>query len=165
MKIKATFLRDVSPSKGNQGTTRGKAKILLTSVEIEPTTSRLDLPLLCWLSYESPRVVPWFLLLGLMFSGSSMGFTYTRGTTFIFWGTVQISIVSKATLLAEVFSFLVLSQMRGTMTQIQKTRWREKKQYSNQKDRKLGDHGSQNEYPSVFVTSWKYLKTTLMNKT
>ena len=42
----------VSPSKGNQGTTRGKQKILLTSVGIEPTTSGLDLPLLCRLSYE-----------------------------------------------------------------------------------------------------------------
>ena len=37
----------VSPSKGNQGATRGKEKILLTSVRIEPTTSGLDLPLLC----------------------------------------------------------------------------------------------------------------------
>ena len=37
----------VSPSKGNQGTTRGKEEILLTSVGIEPTTSGLDLPLLC----------------------------------------------------------------------------------------------------------------------
>ena len=37
----------VSPSKGNQGTTRGKKKFLLTSVGIEPTTSGLDLPLLC----------------------------------------------------------------------------------------------------------------------
>ena len=36
----------VSPSKGNQGTTRGKEKILLISVGIEPTTSGLDLPLL-----------------------------------------------------------------------------------------------------------------------
>ena len=35
----------VSPSKWNQGTTRGKEKILLTSVGIEPTTSGLDLPL------------------------------------------------------------------------------------------------------------------------
>ena len=35
----------VSPSKGNQRTTRGKEKILLTSVGIEPTT-------LCRLSYE-----------------------------------------------------------------------------------------------------------------
>ena len=42
----------VSPSKGNQGTTRGKEKFLLTSVGIEPTTSGLDLPLLCELSYE-----------------------------------------------------------------------------------------------------------------
>ena len=33
-------------SKGYQGTTRGKAKILMTSVGIEPTTSGLDLPLL-----------------------------------------------------------------------------------------------------------------------
>ena len=42
----------VSPSKGNQGITRGKEKFLLTSVEIEPTTSGLDLSLLCRLSYE-----------------------------------------------------------------------------------------------------------------
>ena len=42
----------VSPSKGNHGTTRGKEKFLLTSVGIEPTTSGLDLPLLCRLSYE-----------------------------------------------------------------------------------------------------------------
>ena len=42
----------VIPSKGNQGTTRGKETILLTSVVIEPTTSGLDLPLLCRLSYE-----------------------------------------------------------------------------------------------------------------
>ena len=42
----------VSPSKDNQGTTRGKEKFLLTSVGIEPTTSGLDLPLLCRLSYE-----------------------------------------------------------------------------------------------------------------
>ena len=42
----------ISPSKGNQGTKGGKEKILLTSVGIEPTTSRLDLPLLCRLSYE-----------------------------------------------------------------------------------------------------------------
>ena len=40
-------LLGVSPSKGNQGTTRGKEKILLTSVGIEPTTSGLDVPLLC----------------------------------------------------------------------------------------------------------------------
>ena len=45
-------LQGVSPSKGNQGTTRGKEKIILTSVGIEPTTSGLDLPLLCRLSYE-----------------------------------------------------------------------------------------------------------------
>ena len=43
----------VSPGKGNQGTTRVKEKILLTSVGIEPMmTSGLDLPLLCRLSYE-----------------------------------------------------------------------------------------------------------------
>ena len=42
----------VSPSKGNQGTTRGKEKFHLTSVGIEPTISGLDLPLLCRLSYE-----------------------------------------------------------------------------------------------------------------
>lgn len=37
----------VSPSKGYQGTTQGKEKILITLVSIEPTTSGLDLPLLC----------------------------------------------------------------------------------------------------------------------
>ena len=42
----------VSPSKGNQATTRGNEKILLTSVGIEPTTSGLDPLLLCRLSYE-----------------------------------------------------------------------------------------------------------------
>ena len=42
----------VSPSKGNQGTTQDKEKVLLTSVGIKPTTSGLDLPLLCRLSYE-----------------------------------------------------------------------------------------------------------------
>ena len=42
----------VSPSKENQGTTRGKEKIILTSVGIEPTTSGLDLPLL-----SNPEVV------------------------------------------------------------------------------------------------------------
>ena len=42
----------VSPSKGNQGTTRGKEKILLTSVGIEPTTSEVDLPLLCRLELK-----------------------------------------------------------------------------------------------------------------
>ena len=42
----------VSPSKGYQGITRGKEKLLMTSVGIEPTTSGLDLPLLYRLSYE-----------------------------------------------------------------------------------------------------------------
>ena len=37
----------VSPSDGNQGTTRDKGKIILTSVGIEPTTSGLGLPLPC----------------------------------------------------------------------------------------------------------------------
>ena len=37
----------VSPSKGYQGTTRGKEKFLLTLVRI-----KLDLPLLCRLSYK-----------------------------------------------------------------------------------------------------------------
>ena len=31
----------VSPSKGNQGTTRGKEKIILTSVGIEPEVKRI----------------------------------------------------------------------------------------------------------------------------
>ena len=42
----------VSPSKGYQGTTRGKEKTLMTSVGIEPTTSGLDLPPPRRLSYE-----------------------------------------------------------------------------------------------------------------
>ena len=42
----------VNPSRRNQGTTLGKERILLISVGIEPTTSGLDLPLLCRLSYE-----------------------------------------------------------------------------------------------------------------
>ena len=41
----------VSSSKGNQGTTRGKEKFLLTSVGIEPTTSGLDLP--SWVSHST----------------------------------------------------------------------------------------------------------------
>ena len=40
-----------TPSKGNQGTTRGKEKKNLTSMGIESTTSGLDLPVLCRLSY------------------------------------------------------------------------------------------------------------------
>ena len=36
----------VSPSKENQGATRGKEQIILTSVGIEPITSGLDLLLL-----------------------------------------------------------------------------------------------------------------------
>ena len=43
----------VSPSKGKKGTTRGKEKILLIAVGIEPRTSGLDLPLLCRPSYEA----------------------------------------------------------------------------------------------------------------
>ena len=42
----------VSPSKGNQGTTRCKEKILLTPVGIERNTSEIYLLLLCRLSYE-----------------------------------------------------------------------------------------------------------------
>ena len=42
----------VSPSKGNEGITRGKEKNLLTSAGIEHMTSGLDLPLLCRLNYE-----------------------------------------------------------------------------------------------------------------
>ena len=60
----------VSPSKGNQGTTRGKEKILLTSVGIEPTTSGLDrygrsnpevvgsIPTKVKRIFSLPRVVP-----------------------------------------------------------------------------------------------------------
>ena len=42
----------VSPSKGTQRTTQGKEKNLLTTVGIKLTTSGLDPPLLCQLSYE-----------------------------------------------------------------------------------------------------------------
>ena len=48
----------VSPSKGNQGTTGGKEQIILTSVGIETTTSELDLPLLCRLSYDVEQRKP-----------------------------------------------------------------------------------------------------------
>ena len=84
----------VSPSKGNKGTTRGKEKFLLTWVEIEPTTSGLDLPLLSRQSngrsnpdvvgsiptevkrnFSLPRVIPLFPLLGLTPSGSFMAYT------------------------------------------------------------------------------------------
>ena len=55
MTLKGKLKCYVKPMKdplGNQGATRGKEKILLTSVGIEPTTSGLDLKLLCRLSYE-----------------------------------------------------------------------------------------------------------------
>ena len=42
----------ISPSKGNQGTTRGKEKIILTSVGIDLLTPGLDQPLLYRLSHE-----------------------------------------------------------------------------------------------------------------
>ena len=44
----------VSPSKGKQGTTRGKEKKLLTTVGIEPTTYGLDLIRRSWV-----RFPPW----------------------------------------------------------------------------------------------------------
>ena len=55
----------VSPSKGNQGTTRGKEKFLLTSVGIEPTTSGLvtvDLIRRSWVRFP-PRSIEIFLYL------------------------------------------------------------------------------------------------------
>ena len=52
----------VSHSKGKQGTTRGKEKNLLTSVGIERTTSGLDLPLLCRLSYKVAQRMAVFTL-------------------------------------------------------------------------------------------------------
>ena len=42
----------ISSSKGYQGTTRGTEKVFMTSVGMKPTTSGLDLLLLCRLSYE-----------------------------------------------------------------------------------------------------------------
>ena len=42
----------ISPSKGSQGTTQGKEKVLMTLVGIKATTSGLDLPMLCRLSCE-----------------------------------------------------------------------------------------------------------------
>ena len=44
----------ISPSKGNQGTTQGKQKNILTSLGIEPTASGIELPLLCQLSLIVP---------------------------------------------------------------------------------------------------------------
>ena len=52
----------VSTSKGNQGTTRGKEKILLTSMGIETTTSGLDLPGLPWVSYSTLIYTSEFIL-------------------------------------------------------------------------------------------------------
>ena len=46
----------VSPSKGYQGSARGKENILMTLVGIEPMTSGLDLPLLCLLSYKVGQI-------------------------------------------------------------------------------------------------------------
>ena len=74
----------VSPSKGKRNHTRQR-KNLLTSVGIEPTTSRLDLPSLCQLSdsrrgqkiFSLPRVVPCFPLLGLTPSGLFMDLSST----------------------------------------------------------------------------------------
>ena len=77
----------VSPSKGSQGTTRGKEKILLTSVGVGKVT--VDLIRRSWVRFPPgpdshrgqkkflffPRVVPRFLLVGLTPSGSFMGFT------------------------------------------------------------------------------------------
>ena len=42
----------VNPSKGNQGTTRGKENIFCPRWESNSTTSRLDLPFICRLSYD-----------------------------------------------------------------------------------------------------------------
>ena len=55
----------VSPSKGNQGTTRGKEKNLLTTVGIKEKI------------FSLPRVVPWFPVLGLTPSGLFMGLIST----------------------------------------------------------------------------------------
>ena len=64
----------VSPSKGNQGTTRGKEKFLLTSVGIEPTTSGLDLPLPMptELRGRTEKVVPDFNSINLHFRVNSL---------------------------------------------------------------------------------------------
>ena len=49
----------VSPGKGNQGTTRGKEKILLTSVGIEPTNRIVgSIPTKVKRIFSLPRVVP-----------------------------------------------------------------------------------------------------------
>ena len=64
----------VSPSKGKQGTTRGKVKIFfLTSVGIEPTTYGLDLPSLCRLSYKVAQRKPGTILDGESRRRESMG--------------------------------------------------------------------------------------------
>ena len=55
----------VSPSKGKQGTNHTRQrKNLLTSVGIEPTTSGLDLPSLCRLSYKVAQRKPGTILDG-----------------------------------------------------------------------------------------------------
>ena len=52
--LKCKFKCFVKPMKDRLGVSpsKGKEKIILTSVGIEPTTSELDLQLLCRLSYE-----------------------------------------------------------------------------------------------------------------
>ena len=45
-------LLGLAPANGNREPREAKKKIILTSVGIEPTTSGLDLPLLCQLSYK-----------------------------------------------------------------------------------------------------------------
>ena len=71
----------VNPSKGSQGTTRGKIpveKTILASVGIEPTTSRLDLPL----PFDSHRGQKHFLFTSC---GSLIPFTSVN-TRWVFHG-------------------------------------------------------------------------------
>ena len=74
----------VSPSKGNQGITRGNEKILLTSVGIEPTTSGFDLPLLCRLSYEVGQRQSGTILGGESRRRESKGLSWVSHSTLIY---------------------------------------------------------------------------------
>ena len=102
----------ISPSKGYQGTTRGKEKILLISVGIEPTTSGLDLPLLCRLSYEVRQRKSWSVY--PIHINSLLGDSW-RATIFaIFLLQILLSVVKILKFSWLSFEYLSFSNQRKT---------------------------------------------------
>ena len=65
----------VSPSKGKQGTTRGKEKSLLTSVEIEPTTFKRDPICVPSATRHNIHMYPYFLFAAIHHLKSSLTFS------------------------------------------------------------------------------------------